>query len=72
MSLGAAIAAFIVQCPPEDYRNFSHSNLYWLDFCDIVLCKRGHANKSVDLGIERESFRQKTYKIVKELFSMVY
>lgn len=72
MSLGAAIAAFIVQCPLEDYRNFSHSNLHWLDFCDMVLCKRGHANKSVDLGIERESFRQKTYKIVKELFSMVY
>lgn len=72
MSLGAAIAAFIVQCPVEDYRNFSHSNLHWLDFCDMVLCKRGHANKSVDLGIERESFRQKTYKIVKELFSMVY
>lgn len=71
-SLGAAIAAFIVQCPREDYKNFYLSNPQWLEFCNIILCKRGHANKIVDLGIERESFRQRTYKIVKELFTMVY
>lgn len=71
-SMGAAIAAFIVQCPIEDYKIFFHSNPQWLEFCNIILCKRGHSSKSVDLGIERDSFRQKTYKIVKELFSMVY
>lgn len=71
-SLGASIAAFIVHCPSDDYQNFNRTNLHWMNFCNTILDKRGHANRIVDLGVERDSYKQGTYKLTKNLFSLAF